>query len=123
MEGELVYKFPAENGGEIERRFFFGNYALEQTLEELNASVSDISELLNKKLLPFLRKSIYHAACYPVLDAGGHPDFTEFDVHKWIDQTGGTNGEFMQAVSKKVFGSLGIGDEKKTEVQPKKVKK
>jgi hypothetical protein len=49
MEGHLTYKI-----GEVDRQFFFGNYALEQTLTHFDASVTDLSDLLGKQLLPFL---------------------------------------------------------------------
>jgi hypothetical protein len=48
MEGHLTYKI-----GEVDRQFFFGNYALEQTLNHFDASVSDLPEILGKQLLPF----------------------------------------------------------------------
>ena len=56
MEGHLTYKI-----GEVDRQMFFGNYALEQTLTHFDASVTDLSDLLGKQLLPFLRIFIYHA--------------------------------------------------------------
>jgi len=48
MEGHLTYKI-----GEVDRQMFFGNYALEQTLTHFDASVTDLSDLLGKQLLPF----------------------------------------------------------------------
>lgn len=121
MEGELVYKFPAENGGEVERRFFFGNYALEKVLEDFDVSITDINELLQKKLLAVLRAFMYYGACYPILERKETPDFDAFDVHKWIDQAGGSSGELMTLASKELFRALGMTEgEKKSEVKAKK---
>jgi hypothetical protein len=103
MEGHLTYTIDG-----AERKMFFGNYALEQTLEHFNSSVTDVAVLLNEKLFPFLRIFIYHAAAYPVLDEGKEVDFTPFDVHKWIDKTGGSNGEFLVKASREVYKVLGI---------------
>jgi hypothetical protein len=106
MEGHLTYKI-----GEVDRQFFFGNYALEQTLTHFNASVTDLSDLLEKQLLPFLRVFMYHAASYPILKKGEIVDFTEFDIHEWIDIAGGTGGELIVIVSKEVFRVLGLNTE------------
>jgi hypothetical protein len=114
MEGHLTYKI-----GEVDRQFFFGNYALEQTLTHFDTSVSDLSDLLGKQLLPFLRVFIYHAASYPILKKGEIVDFTEFDVHEWIDTAGGSGGEFILVVSKEVFRVLGLNTE---QVEQKKSK-
>lgn len=117
MEGHFSYNI----GGE-ERKFFFGNYALEETLTEFNASVSDMATLLDTKLLPFLRAFIYHAAAYPILKAGNRPDFTPFDVHDWIDLTGGANGDFIIQSSKKIYASLGVGESEEVVQSEKKSK-
>ena len=114
MEGHLTYKI-----GEVDRQFFFGNYALEQTLTHFDSSVSDLSDLLGKQLLPFLRVFIYHAASYPILKKGEIVDFTEFDIHEWIDIAGGTGGELIVIVSKEVFRVLGLNTE---QVEQKKSK-
>jgi hypothetical protein len=114
MEGHLTYKI-----GEVDRQFFFGNYALEQTLTHFNASVTDLSDLLEKQLLPFLRVFMYHAASYPILKKGEIVDFTEFDIHEWIDIAGGTGGELIVIVSKEVFRVLGLNTE---QVEQKKSK-
>lgn len=115
MEGHLTYKI-----GDKDVQMFFGNYAVEETLAHFNASVSDISELLNTKLLPFMRVFIYHSAAYPVLEAKEIPEFTPFDVHKWIDETGGTSGDFMKTASRMVYKALGL---KVDEEQPEGKKK
>jgi hypothetical protein len=106
MEGHLTYKI-----GEVDRQFFFGNYALEQTLTHFDASVSDLSDLLGKQLLPFLRMFMYHAATYPIIKKGEIVDFTPFDVHEWIDLAGGSGGELIMVVSKEVFRVLGLNTE------------
>jgi hypothetical protein len=106
MQGHLTYKI-----GEVDRQMFFGNYALEQTLTHFDASVTDLSDLLGKQLLPFLRVFIYHASAYPILKKGEIVDFTEFDVHDWIDNSGGSGGEFILTVSKEVFRVLGLNTE------------
>ena len=106
MEGYLTYKI-----GEVDRHFFFSNYALEQTLTHFKASVTDLSDLLEKQLLPFLRVFMYHAASYPILKKGEIVDFTEFDIHEWIDIAGGTGGELIVIVSKEVFRVLGLNTE------------
>ena len=106
MEGHLTYKI-----GEVDRQFFFGNYALEQTLTHFDASVSDLSDLLGKQLLPFLRMFMFHAATYPIIKKGEVINFTEFDVHEWIDTAGGSGGELIMVVSKEVFRVLGLNTE------------
>jgi hypothetical protein len=85
MEGHLTYKI-----GDEDKQFFFGNYALEQTLTHFDSSVSDLSDLLGKQLLPFLRMFMYHAAAYPIIKKGEVVNFTPFDIHEWIDQAGGS---------------------------------
>jgi hypothetical protein len=118
MEGHLTYKI-----GETDKQFFFGNYALEQTLEHFDASVSDLSELLGKQLLPFLRMFMYHAAAYPILKKGEVVDFTPFDIHEWIDTAGGSGGQLIMVVSKEVFRVLGLNtDEQETEQKKSEVK-
>lgn len=116
MEGHLIYKI-----GNEDRQFFFGNYALEQTLTHFDTSVSDLGELLGKQLLPFLRVFMYHAAAYPVLKKGEAVTFTDFDIHEWIDQCGGSSGELIIEVSKHVFKALGLNteatEEKKSEAK------
>ena len=114
MEGHLTYKI-----GEVDKQFFFGNYALEQTLNHFNASVTDLSDLLGKQLLPFLRVFMYHAASYPILKKGEIVDFTEFDIHEWIDTAGGSGGQLFVVVSQEVFRVLGLNTE---QVEQKKSK-
>jgi hypothetical protein len=114
MEGHLTYKI-----GEVDKQFFFGNYALEQTLNHFNASVTDLSDLLGKQLLPFLRVFMYHAASYPILKKGEIVDFTEFDIHEWIDTAGGSGGQLIVVVSQEVFRVLGLNTE---QVEQKKSK-
>jgi hypothetical protein len=116
MEGHLTYKI-----GDEERQFFFGNYALEQTLTHFDASVSDLSDLLGKQLLPFLRMFMYHAAAYPIIKKGEVVNFTEFDIHEWIDTAGGSSGDLIIVVSKEIFRVLGLNtndqpEQKKSEV-------
>jgi len=106
MEGHLTYKI-----GDVDRQFFFGNYALEQTLTHFDASVSDLSDLLGKQLLPFLRMFMFHAATYPIIKKGEVINFTPFDVHEWIDTAGGSGGELIMVVSKEVFRVLGLNTE------------
>lgn len=116
MEGHLTYKI-----GEVDRQFFFGNYALEQTLTHFDTSISELSDLLGKQLLPFLRVFMYHAAAYPILKKGEVVDFTPFDVHDWIDQAGGSSGDLILQVSNQVFKALGLNtdgeEQKKSEVK------
>jgi hypothetical protein len=117
MEGHLTYKI-----GETDKQFFFGNYALEQTLEHFDASVSDLSELLGKQLLPFLRMFMYHAAAYPILKKGEVVDFTPFDIHEWIDTAGGSGGQLIMVVSKEVFRVLGLNTDEQPEQKKSVVK-
>ena len=118
MEGHLTYKIGDEN-----KQFFFGNYALEQTLTHFDASVSDLSDLLGKQLLPFMRMFMYHAAAYPIIKKGEVVDFTPFDIHEWIDKAGGSGGDLVMVVSKEIFRVLGLNTEtdqpeqKKSEVK------
>jgi hypothetical protein len=117
MEGHLTYKI-----GETDKQFFFGNYALEQTLEHFDASVSDLSELLGKQLLPFLRMFMYHAAAYPILKKGEVVDFTPFDIHEWIDTAGGSGGQLIMVVSKEVFRVLGLNTDEQPEQKKSEAK-
>lgn len=117
MEGHLTFKI-----GDQERQFFFGNYALEQTLTHFDTSVSDLGDLLGKQLLPFLRIFMYHAAAYPMLKKGEAVNFTEFDIHDWIDQCGGSSGELVLAVSQQVFRALGLNTDDQTEQKKNEVK-
>lgn len=114
MEGHFTYTV---NG--VERKMFFGNYALEQTLTDMGANATDISEILNTKLLPFLRLFIFHSACYPVLKDGKSPDFTPFDIHEWIDSSGGTSGDLIQKASPKIYACLGVGESDGTQKKSK----
>lgn len=104
MEGHLTIKI---DGKDVP--MFFGNYALEETLAHFDVSITDIGDLLQKKLLPFMRVFIYHAAAYPILKRGEIVDFTEFDIHEWIDKEGGSNGHLMVKCSKEAFRCLGLG--------------
>lgn len=117
MEGHLTYKI-----GDTDKQFFFGNYALEQTLEHFDASVSDLSELLGKQLLPFLRMFMYHAAAYPILKRGEVVDFTPFDIHEWIDTAGGSGGQLIMVVSKEVFRVLGLNTDEQPEQKKSEAK-
>jgi hypothetical protein len=117
MEGHLTYKI-----GETDKQFFFGNYSLEQTLEHFDASVSDLSELLGKQLLPFLRMFMYHAAAYPILKKGEVVDFTPFDIHEWIDTAGGSGGQLIMVVSKEVFRVLGLNTDEQPEQKKSEAK-
>ena len=116
MEGNLVYKI-----GEVERKFFFGNYALEKTLDDFQSSVSDLSELLGTKYLAFFRAFIYHAACYPLLKEGKEIDFVPFDIHEWIDITGGLKGDFLVKSTQHAYKALGlvVSEETQKKSQPK----
>lgn len=110
MEGHLTYTIKG-----VERKLFFGNYALERTLDDMGASVTEVSDLLNSRLLPFIRTFIYHAASYPLLKEGKEVDFTSFDIHDWIDSEGGTSGDFIQKASVKIYACLGVGEGKETQ--------
>ncbi len=107
MEGHLAFTI---NG--IERKMFFGNYALEQTIDHFGVSVSDIGELLNTKTLPLIRMFMYYAAEDQVWkDEKKEPDFTPRDMHDWIDQSGGSSGHLVMKVSKELFRCLGLTTE------------
>jgi len=90
MEGHLTYKI-----GDTDRVFFFGNYALEETLNHFETSVTDIDPLIKLKYVAFIRIFMFHAASYPILKKGEIPDFTELDIHEWIDKTGGILGDLV----------------------------
>lgn len=108
MEGHLTYTIDG-----VERKMFFGNYALEETLNHFDYSISDIDVLLNTKLLQLIRVFTFHAAAYPILKEGGQPEFTEFDIHEWIDKSGGSSGDLVVKISKELFRCLGLkGDDK-----------
>lgn len=117
MEGHLIYKI-----GEEDKQFFFGNYALEQTLTHFDASVTDLSELLEKQLLPFLRMFMFHAASYPIIKKGEVVNFTAFDIHEWIDQAGGSSGDLIIVVSKEIFRVLGLNSDNQPEQKKSEVK-
>jgi hypothetical protein len=102
MEGHYNYTIDDK---EIE--FFIGNYALERSLEDLDASISDLSDLLNKKFMSLIRLFMYYSAEYAALAKDEKFTITKFDVYQWIDKTGGINGEFYSEFSKRLFKALG----------------
>lgn len=120
MEGHFKHKI-----GDEEVHFFIGNYALERSLEDMDASLSDLAELLNKKFMATLRLFMYHSAEYQAyLDQKDFP-FKPMDVHKWIDKTGGVEGKFYKDFSFAMIKALGLiasepEDEKKSPIQKKK---
>lgn len=109
MEGHLTHTIDG-----VERKMFFGNYALEQTLRGMDCSISDLGDTPEKKgvltlrTLEMVRTFMFHATAYPILKEGGTLDFNLFDMHEWIDKTGGPNGELVDSVSKKMFEVLGL---------------
>ena len=112
MEGHLTYTIDGN-----ERKMFFGNYALEQTLRDMDCSISDLGDtpekkgVLTSRTLEMVRTFMFHATAYPILKEGGKPDFALFDMHEWIDGCGGPNGDLVQVVSKKMFEVLGLVSE------------
>jgi hypothetical protein len=45
-----------------------------------------------------------------MLKDGKEPDFNQFDVHEWIDNTGGSGGDFILKASKELFRCLGLNE-------------
>jgi hypothetical protein len=113
MEGHLTYTI---NG--IERKMFFGNYALEKVLQHFNISVSDLHTIPDSRQMEFVRVWMFHAACYPILKEGGVPDFTEFDTYEWVDAS---KSDILVKVNEAIAKSLGLVDA--TEQKKSKVKK
>lgn len=117
-EGELKYKIEGKVIG-----FFCGTYALEMTLEAMNASLSDLGELLNKRYMSTLRHYMYYSAEYyaTVIKDQEFP-YSEKDVFKWIDGTGGIEGEFYQKFNATFMRSMGIrtSDSQTTDTSEKK---
>jgi len=105
MEGYFKHKI-----GDKEVEFFIGNYALERSLEEMDASLSDLGELLNKRFMPFIRMFMFYSAEYQALKAGQEFAYTKFDVYEWIDQTGNTEGEFYKKFCVEFIRALGLGN-------------
>jgi hypothetical protein len=62
---------------------------------------------------------MFHAASYPILKKGEIVDFTEFDIHEWIDNAGGSSGELIVVVSNQVFRVLGLNTEVKEQKKSK----
>lgn len=100
MEGHLTYVI---NG--VERKMFFGNYALEKVLAHFNISVTELHTIPNSREMEFIRVWMYHAACYPILKSGGIPDFTEFDTYEWVDDS---KSDILVKVNEAIFKSLGL---------------
>jgi len=118
MEGYVVFKIDG-----VERRMFFGNYALEKTLDHFGVSVSDIGTLLNTKLLPLIRMFLYYGAEDQLWkEEKREPDFTPRDIHDWIDQSGGSSGELVIKVSKELFRCLGLTNSEPEKKEQKKSK-
>lgn len=117
MEGYFKHKI-----GEKEIEFFIGNYSLERTLEELDASLSEIGDLLNKKFMPTIRLFMFFSAEYQALKTGQDFTYTKFQVFEWIDQTGGTEGEFYIKFTREFMRALGLSSKDKEET-PKAEKK
>jgi len=113
MEGHLTYKI---NG--IERKMFFGNYALEKVLQHFNISITELSDIPASRQMEFVRIYMFHAACYPILKDGGVPDFTEFDTYEWVDAS---KNDILVKVNQAISASLGLSDE--NEQKKSKVKK
>ena len=108
----------------IERRMFFGNYALENTLEHFGASVSDVGVLLNSKLLPMIRVFMYFGAEDQLWkEEKKEPDFTQRDIHDWIDKSGGATGELVVKVSKELFRCLGFKDAEESKQKKSRAEK
>jgi len=102
MEGHLIYTI---NG--IERKMFFGNYALEKVLQHFDISISDLGKIPDSKEMEFVRVWMFHAACYPILKDGGVPDFTEFDTYQWVDDS---KSDILVKVNEAIHKSLGLGE-------------
>lgn len=102
MEGHFSYTIDG-----VERKFFFGNYALEQVLKHFDIGVDEISNIPKSREMEFVRVWMYHAACYPILKSGGVPDFTEFDTYEWVDAS---KSSILIAVTQAVQKSLGLVD-------------
>ena len=116
MEGFLSHKI-----GDKEIKFFIGVYSLEKSLEEMDASLSDLGELLNKKFMPLVRHYIYFSAEYHATEIEGIEfEYSPKDAYKWIDAMGGINSEFYLKFSKAVLKDLGVNMDAKAEEPEKK---
>lgn len=121
MEGYLSHTFKDKDGKEFTVPFFIGVYSLEKSLEELDASLSDLGELLNKKFMPLIRLYMFYSAEYMAFKNKQDFPYTKFDVYDWIDQTGGTDGEFYSKFSIELIKALGLtSKEKEPEAEQKK---
>jgi hypothetical protein len=112
MEGNFNYTIDG-----VERKFFFGNYALEKVLHHFNIGVDELQNIPKSREMEFVRVWMYHAACYPILKDGGIPDFKEIDSYGWVDAS---NSHILVAVTEAVQKSLGMSnavDEKKSQKQ------
>jgi hypothetical protein len=89
----------------------------------MNASLSDLGELLNKRFMPLVRLYMFYSAEYQALKNGEDFPYTPFDVHSWIDETGGTDGEFYLKFTKTLLVSLGISPKETAEPEKKSIKK
>lgn len=120
MEGYLSHTFKDKDGNDFTVPFFIGSYALENSLIELDASLSDLEDLVNKKLLPLIRLYMFYSAEYQAHSTGQAFTFTRIDAYNWIDQTGGIEGEFFFAFSKAVFKDLGLTTNEPEKAEQKK---
>lgn len=119
MEGYLSHKFNI-NGNEVEISFFIGVYSLEKCLEEMDASLSDLAMLLNKKFMPMVRLYMYYSAEYQAMKTGQPFPYSKTDVYEWIDGSGGTDGEFYGKFTKSLLISLGVSTKESLEPQTEK---
>jgi len=126
MEGYLSF-----NIGGVERRFFYGTYAYRKTLAHFGLlnKLNDTAKIEAIDDIEWLMVFTFHAASFVVLEKEQIVDFNLMSVYKWIDQTGGTTGNFMLQAVTAMNEAMGVKDlvqdeptktEKKN--QPKKVR-
>ena len=112
MEGHLNYVIKG-----VERKFFFGNYALEKVLFHFKCTVNEIAQIPDYREVEFLRLYMYHAACYAVYKSGGIPDFTEIDSHDWIDAS---SYDIILKVREAINQSFGVSNDADSTPEEKK---
>jgi len=115
MEGHLTYVI---NG--IERKMFFGNYALEKVLKHFNVSLNDLDKIPDSDQLEFIRIYMYHAMIYVILKDGGTPDFREIDTHEWVEES---NYDLITKVTEVINESLRRRNITESDTQKKSNKK
>lgn len=79
--------------GKDRRGFKFGTWVLGELVEHLNCSVEDVEDKINSNPFRTLPLLFYYSAVLYKKSQKEEVDFTDVDVHDWIDTAGGFDSE------------------------------